>query len=146
MRLASSRPYAPWLWLLTGLFAVRVAAQPAALVLDDGPLPSFESWHGGLLPYPLLLSFQLVLLYWMAMTARSFGAGRAVPHPPRGLAMLVFGGLYFTVMLVRLVLGVTLFADVRWFASPIPAFFHLVLAAYAILYGRFHFQTRPVPA
>jgi hypothetical protein len=55
-----ARTYAPWLWLLTGLFALRVVAQPAALVFDAGVVPSFDSWHGGVLPYPLLLLTQLV--------------------------------------------------------------------------------------
>ena len=33
-------------------------------------------------------------------------------------------------MAVRLVLGATLLGYERWFASPLPTFFHLVLAAY----------------
>ncbi|MGH9255102.1 MAG: hypothetical protein ACRD3C_11085 [Vicinamibacterales bacterium] len=133
MKLA--RTYAPWLWLLTGLFALRVVAQPAALVLDAGVLPPFDSWHGGVLPYPLLLLTQLFILGWLARTARRFGAGEVAPSRRIGRTALVFGGVYFAVMFLRLLLGATVLGHVRWFASPLPAFFHLVLATYVLLYG-----------
>ena len=37
-------------------------------------------------------------------------------------------------MFLRLLLGATVLSDVRWFASPLPAFFHLVLATYLLIY------------
>jgi hypothetical protein len=64
----STRTCAWALWLLTGMFAFRVAAQPAALTFD-GLLPSFDSWDGGVLPYPVVLASQLVILGWLARTA-----------------------------------------------------------------------------
>ena len=134
------RGHARVLWVLTGLFAFRVVAQPAALVLD-GLLPSFNSWDGGLLPYPVLLATQLVILGWMAQTARRFSAGTVTPRPAIGRAAMVFGWLYFSVMFLRLLLGATLLSDVRWFASPLPAFFHLVLASYLLIYGYRHVHT-----
>jgi hypothetical protein len=133
-----ARRCAPWLWLLTALFAVRVAAQPAALVVSATWLPSFESWHGGVLPYPMLLLSQIVILGWLAWTAHRFGSGLIEPSPRLGRAALHFGTVYFVVMLVRLLLGVTVLAHVRWFASPLPAFFHLVLASYVVLFGLVH--------
>ena len=135
---ADPRRYAAWLWLLTVLFAFRVAAQPAALVLDSILLPPFESWHGGVLPYPVLLATQLGILGWLVTTAWRFTAARIVPRGAIGRGALVFGGVYFTVMLVRLVLGATVFQHVRWFNSPLPSFFHLVLAAYLLIFGWFH--------
>lgn len=132
------RTYAAWLWLLTGLFALRVLAQPAALVVGAGVLPSFDSWHGGVLPYPALLLTQVVILAWLAATARRFGAGKVVPFRKVGWVAGVFGGVYFTAMFVRLLLGATVLSDVRWFASPLPAFFHLVLATYLLLYAHYH--------
>jgi hypothetical protein len=53
--------------------------------------------------------------------------------------MLVFGGLYFATMLVRLVLGLTVLSTNRWFSSILPTIFHLVLASYLLVYGHFHF-------
>ena len=136
----TTRRYAWALWLLTAMFAVRVVAQPAALALD-GLLPSFDSWDGGVLPYPVLLVTQLVILGWLARTAWRFSMGTVVPHRRIGRLALMFGAVYFAAMFVRLLLGVTVLSDVRWFASPLPAFFHLVLAAYLLLYGYGHVHT-----
>jgi hypothetical protein len=43
-------------------------------------------------------------------------------------------------MLARLPLGATLLREERWFASPPPTAFHLVLAKYLFLYGRLHLR------
>jgi len=136
----STRSCAGALWLLTGLFAFRVLAQPAALVFDR-VLPSFNSWDGGVLPYPVLLVTQLVILAWLARTAWRFTTGKVVPRRQHGRAAVAFGGVYFAVMFLRLLLGATALGQVRWFASPLPAFFHLVLASYLLLYGYFHVHT-----
>jgi hypothetical protein len=136
----SIRSYAWALWFLTGLFAFRVAAQPAALAFDR-LLPSFNSWDGGVLPYPVLLVTQLVILGWLARTAWRFSTGRITPRPSIGRAALAFGGVYFGVMFLRLLLGATVLRDLRWFASPLPAFFHLVLATYLLVYGYCHVHT-----
>ena len=136
----STRSCAWALWLLTGLFAFRVAAQPAALAFDR-LLPPFNSWDGGVLPYPVLLVTQLVILGWLARTAWRVNTGKVTPRPSIGRAALAFGGLYFSVMFLRLLLGATVLSDVRWFASPLPAFFHLVLATYLLVYGYCHVHT-----
>lgn len=137
-----TRSCARALWFLTGLFAFRVAAQPAALAFDR-LLPSFNSWDGGVLPYPVLLVTQLVILGWLASTAWRFSTGRVTVRPLVGRAALAFGGVYFIAMFLRLLLGATVLGDVRWFASPLPAFFHLVLATYLVLYGYCHVHTAP---
>jgi hypothetical protein len=121
-------------------------AQPAALVVGAAWLPSFESWHGGVLPYPLLLSSQAAILGWLGWTARRVGAGSIEPNRRVGRAALTFGAVYFAVMLVRLVLGVTVLTHLRWFASPLPAFFHLVLATYVLLFGVVHLDVAAAPA
>jgi hypothetical protein len=136
----SARSYAGVLWLLTSLFAFRVLAQPAALVFED-LLPSFDSWDGGVLPYPVLLVTQLVILGCLARTAWRFSIGKVRPARRSGRLALAFGVVYFAVMFLRLLLGVTALSDVRWFASPLPAFFHLVLATYLLLCGYWHVHT-----
>jgi hypothetical protein len=133
-----ARRYAPWLWGLAALFALRVIAQPLALWLET--LPPFEAWHGGALPYPALVALQLVVLAWTIRTAGRFSAGEVVPSRRVGLAALAIGDLYLTTMLLRLALGATVFSDRRWFASPLPTLFHLVLAAYLLVFGWFHFR------
>jgi sterol desaturase/sphingolipid hydroxylase (fatty acid hydroxylase superfamily) len=136
----AARRYSGWLWLLAALFAIRVAAQPAALLSGLSFLPSFESWHSGVLPYGVLLASQFVILAWLGRTAWRFTAGTMVPSRPAGRVLIAVGGVYFVSMLVRLILGLTILHGNRWFASPLPAFFHLVLASYLLLAGHFHWR------
>ena len=140
MEVSSSRAYAPWLWLLLALFVVRVVAQPLALLTSAPFLPPFESWHSGVLPYPALVAAQLLIIAWFAWTAWRFSTGSVIPNHRLGIWMLAFGGIYFTTMLVRLVLGLTILSTNRWFSSILPTMFHLVLASYLLVYGRFHFR------
>ena len=135
-----SRRYAPWLWLLLGLFTVRVLAQPIALRVDTPLLPRFESWHSGVLPYPLLVLAQLVIILWLARTAWMFSTGAIAPRHRFGALMMALGGVYFASMVARLLLGATVLSHERWFASPLPTVFHLVLAAYLLVYGHFHWR------
>jgi hypothetical protein len=138
--LISAKAHAKWLWLCAGLFAIRVIAQAVALVLPSDFLPTFESWHGGVLPYAVLLSTQLLILYWMVKTAKRFSLNAIQPRQRFGMLVTIFASFYFGIMLLRLILGLTILSEHRWFASYLPAFFHLVLACYLFLYGHFHFR------
>ncbi len=138
--LIASKHYAKWLWLCVGLFALRVIAQAVALVFPSDFLPTFESWHGGVLPYAVLLSTQLLILCWMVKTAKQFSLNTVQPRQRFGMLVTIFASLYFGIMLLRLILGLTILSEHRWFASYLPAFFHLVLAGYLFLYGHFHFR------
>ncbi len=135
----ASLPYTKWLWLCSGLFAFRVVAQLAALLFKPNFLPTFESWHGGVLPYPFLLTIQILILIWLSRTAWQFSHNNVYPHRRLGRVIIIFASMYFFVMLLRLLLGLTILTEHRWFASYLPAFFHLVLASYLFLYGHFHF-------
>jgi len=132
--------YARWLWILAGLFALRVAAQPLALVVNSRFLPRFESWHSGVVPYPLLVGAQLLILLWLLSTAWFVARGAVRPVRKLGGILIGAAGLYGVTMLARLVLGATLLRDERWFASPLPTVFHLVLASYLYVYGRLHYR------
>jgi hypothetical protein len=57
----------------------------------------------------------------------------------------VLGVLYFGSMSARLVLGLAVFSDVAWFAKPLPALFHLVLAGYVLTLGHYHSCETVVP-
>lgn len=57
-----------------------------------------------------------------------------------GSVVLAVGSVYFGIMVLRLLLGATVLREQRWFASPLPTFFHLVLAAYLLVFGCFHFR------
>jgi uncharacterized protein len=125
---------------MIGIFAIRVVAQPSSLIFKSKLLPTFEAWHGGVLPYPVLLLTQLLILAWMILTARRFYLGSVSASHRLGVKVLLFANIYFIGMLVRLVLGLTILKEHRWFASTLPAFFHLVLASFLLIYGHFHFR------
>lgn len=137
--MSSSRDYAKWLWLFLALFIVRVIAQPIALLTSAPFLPTFESWHSGVLPYPALVAAQILIIAWLARTAWRFSREEVVPSYRLSVWMLVLGGFYFATMLARLVLGVTVLSNNRWFSSVLPTMFHLVPASYLLVYGHFHF-------
>ena len=130
------RWYATGGWVLVGLFAARVIAQPLSLVV--GGLPTFESWHSAALPYSLLLLSQLVILAILSWSTYRVSIGAVNPGRSFGAIALSFGAVYFLVMIARLVLGLTIFSNIRWFASPLPTVFHLVLASWLLLYGHLH--------
>jgi len=130
------RAYAVLGWFLVALFAGRVIAQPLSLVV--GSLPTFESWHSAALPYSILLTSQLVILAILGWLTHRMAKGAIDPGRTFGAVMLSLGSAYFLVMIARLVLGLTIFSNVRWFASPLPTVFHLVLASWLLLYGHLH--------
>ena len=72
---AAFLPMAPRLYVillsvLTALFALRIAGQLAAAVFDVSFLPQFKDWYSGLVPYPLLLPVQILLLGLMLAIVR----------------------------------------------------------------------------
>ena len=134
-----SRRFSFALWILFALFALRVVAQPLALIVESAALPRFESWHSAALPYGVLLASQVLILVAQGWTAWRFTVGDVTPRHAKGTLALALGTVYMLTMIVRLLLGATVLSDVRWFASPLPTVFHLVLAAYLLVYGRFHY-------
>lgn len=122
------------LWILTVLFALRVVAQPLALVVPV--LPEFRLWHGGAMPYPFLLVLQSAIL--LAMTGINLHAGRAgLPYRPRvGQGLMVFGAMYFSAMIGRLIVGQVFDTTPSWFDRPLPSLFHLVLASWLLIVSR----------
>jgi hypothetical protein len=125
------------LGLCTALFALRAAAQLVQYASPTRFLPPFDAWQGSGLAYPLLLASQLLILVAMA-----WGAGvvyrRARVRRSVGRWLVVLGGLYFGSMSVRLALGLTVLSDLAWFAKPLPALFHVVLAGYVLTLGHYH--------
>ena len=130
--------FAVGLWILLGLFAVRVVAQPAQLWLRIAWLPAFDTWHSGALPYWLLLVLQALTLVAQVRIAAAFSAGRVVPSRRAARWWLVAGGIYCSAMLLRLGLGATLLASQHWFSAWLPTLFHLVLASFVLLVGALH--------
>jgi hypothetical protein len=59
--------------------------------------------------------------------------GKSLISPRLILPVIVAGGLYFAVMAVRLVLGLSVLSHSGWFSTWIPTVFHLVLAGLMML-------------
>jgi hypothetical protein len=128
----------------TALFALRVAAQLVQYARPTPFLPPFDAWQGSGLDYPVLLASQLVII---ALMGWGIGAvqRRARVRKTVGRWLIVLGVLYFGSMFARLVLGLTVLADVAWFAKPLPALFHLVLAGFVLTLGHYHSRAAVVP-
>lgn len=130
---------APLLALFTALFAARVAGQLLVRARAPGWLPPMGEWH--LMPYGLLLPAQIVILALMAWIDVAFlrGVGApVVPRPALGRSVLALSGVYAGSMVVRYAVRMTRRPAARWFGGTIPIVFHLVLAAYLYVFGRFH--------
>ena len=125
------------LWSLTALFAFRVGAQLVQYVRPIGILPPFQAWQGSGLSYRVLLASQLLILALMASGAASL-SGRVPAGRRPGGWLIALGAVYFVAMGARLLLGLTIFADVPWFATPLPALFDMVLASYLLTLGHWH--------
>ena len=133
----TSRKLAPWLWVLLGLFCVRVIAQLLQWRFDISFLPAFEIWHSAVLPYPVLLLTQLGIIATLAKIALDFSTGRADASRRSGGLWLGFGLTYLGAMLARLILGLTVLSSHFWFSRHLPTTFHIVLASFVVLVGLF---------
>jgi hypothetical protein len=137
--------YGPYLWILTVLLVGRVVGQLIVARWAPRWLPPMEQWQSGLLPYPVLVAGQaivLTLMIWISMDF-SRGAGFWVrPMPGLGLAALWWSYLYFSAMVVRYIVRMIRRPDQRWLGGTIPIIFHSLVAAFQWLFGTYHASWR----
>lgn len=130
---------AAWLWGLTLLFLLRVLGQMLVAFFQVPFLPPMPHWYSGLLPYPLLLPSQLLILALQVKINRDLAQGRGWfqrPRPRLGLGLQYFSYGYAIVMVLRYGITMALYPDRRWLGEgTIPVVFHWVLAAYLWLWG-----------
>lgn len=126
------------LWTTTALFLLRVVGQIEVWLLAPAWLPPMQAWYSGLLPYPLLLPAQILLLMLMAVLAYQRTVAPAhVARNRRGLGMLRGLALaYFAVMAVRLVWTLVMHGGEFYLHGGIPIAFHWVLALFVLVYAR----------
>jgi hypothetical protein len=145
---AASRREAWILWFLSFLFLLRVVGQVLVEFLDVRFLPPSPEWYSGLLPYPLLLPVQVVILLLMARINRQVTVRRGFftePHCRLGWFLLVGSLLYALVMLVRYFVSGEMHPERRfWPPGSIPILFHFVLAGYLSVLS--HLARNPLPA
>ena len=107
-------------------------------------LPPMREWYSGLIPYPVLLPIQILILLLQAKISLDIwrGSGFFAGHRPRvGRSLCWFSCAYFLAMVVRYGLTMYLYPERRWFSGTIPIFFHLVLAAYLFILGQYQLST-----
>ncbi len=131
---------APWMWVCTILLAGRVIGQLVVWTRAPRWLPPMEQWQSGLLPYPVLLTGQVVVLVLMMWIAADFSRGAGVfiqPLPRLGTAALWWSTLYASAMVVRYLVRMTRRPDQRWWGGTIPIIFHCVVAVFQFTFGWF---------
>jgi hypothetical protein len=122
------------LWVCIGMFLLRVLGQIEVVLIAPAWLPTMDQWYSGLLPYPLLLPAQILIL--MLMTGLTVNEMRR-PHDAPGREWLrVVALFYFAAMLVRLILQFMRGADDVIAAGGIPVAFHWVLALFLLVLAR----------
>jgi hypothetical protein len=134
-------PYSPYLWLFTVLLFFRVVGQIVVVIWAPRWLPPMAQWQSGLLPYPVLLASQIVVLTIMVWICLDFsrGTGPFVQvRPEVGRFVTWFSYVYFAGMIVRYIVRMTRRPDQRWFGGTIPIIFHSVVAAFLWTFGRYH--------
>lgn len=120
------------LWILLALFALRVLGQLLVAAGLAPFLPPMDDWQSGLLPYPLLLASQMLLLGVLATVCIQFSRGQGyVVDRRRWLAtpLWIIGWIYAGGMLVR-------YALLR--RDLIPVSFHVVLASFLLVVANHH--------
>lgn len=135
------RGLAARLWMLLGLFVLRVAGQALVAFRAVDFLPPMAQWYSGLLPYKVLLPTQIALIVLMVKICRDFTRGDGIFVAPRRFFAsywLNFGYLYLAVMVARYPIQMVLLPESRWFGGVIPIVFHWVLATFVILVGLHH--------
>jgi hypothetical protein len=120
------------LWILLTLFVLRVLGQ---LLVVNGLapfLPPLDEWQSGLLPYPVLLASQILLVGVLATVCVQFTRGKGYfvrPHYWLATPLWIVGWIYLVGMIVR-------YAALR--RDLIPVGFHIVLASFLLIVAHYH--------
>lgn len=126
----------PLLWLLLSLFALRVIGQLLVVAGIAPFLPPLDEWQSGLLPYPVLLASQILILALLITVCVQFSRGRGYfvrRHRWLATPLWIVGWIYAIGMVVR-------YALLR--RDGIPVVFHIVLASFLLVVAHHHRQSR----
>ena len=100
-----------------------------------------EHWYSGLIPYPILLVIQIVMLLVMAKISSDVCRDSgffATLRPSWSRYLVGFSAIYAAAMALRCVLTMIYRPELRWYGGTIPIVFHFVLAGFIFVLGRFH--------
>lgn len=127
------------LWVCIGLFLLRVLGQLEVVLIAPDWLPPMEQWYSGLLPYPLLLPAQILILMLMTgLTVNEMRRPVSVITRPRARWNWLrdLSLIYFGAMVLRLILQYLRGAEDVIGAGGIPVAFHWVLALFLLVLSR----------
>ncbi len=127
-------------WAVAGLslaFVARVVSQAVQRWAPVSFLPPFDDFQGSGLPYPVLLAAQVAIVALAVVATVRMHPGKGLIGSRLVVPVTAAGAVYFAVMAVRLVLGLSVLSHSRWFSTWIPAVFHLVLAGKLMLIGAY---------
>ena len=131
------------LWLITLVFLMRVLAQIFVGIYSPSYLPKMEMWYSGLLPYPILLTYQMFMYTCMVIFNFCFYMGKGplfyFLNPSTQRYFVYFGLIYFVLMVIRFIVHKVKDPETRWPRGTIPIFFHFFLSTYIILMGSYPF-------
>lgn len=133
--------YGFYLWLFTVLLFCRVIGQIVVVLFAPRWLPPMEQWQSGLLPYPVLVAGQAVVLTLMVWIAADFSRGAGFfleARPAQARATLWLSYIYFGWMIARYVNRMSRRPDQRWLSGTIPIIFHCVVAAFLWTFATYH--------
>ena len=108
MTRAAARPYAVLLAVLATLFLLRVAGQALVAFAGTPGLPPMGEWYSGLLPYPLLLPAQALILAVQGWICVDFARGEALPPRRAPLARWLARASYVYAGAMAVRYGVTM--------------------------------------
>ena len=129
-----------YVWAVAGLslaFVARVVSQAVQRWAPVSFLPPFDDFQGSGLPYPVLLAAQVAIVALAVVVTVRMHRGKGLIGSRLVVPVTAAGAVYFAVMAVRLVLGLTVLSDSGWFSTWIPTVFHLVLASKLMLIGAY---------
>ena len=141
--------YATILTILLLAFIGRVVGQLLVSTGNAPYLPPMQEWQSGLLPYPVLVACQFAIIALYGYTCLSIWRSRgffARRHETLGNALTRFGAIYFTIMLLRYPIYMSLVPEARWLHGTIPIAFHLILASFILVLARFNLDERIIPS
>jgi hypothetical protein len=139
-----ARRHAIWLMVLLALFVFRVLAQLLQWFFATAWLPSFEAWHSGTLPYPVLVGTQIAIIMVAIWLIRGLWRAAIEPRALLGRVLTWFGAVYFIGSVLRLLAGLTFGRDHAFLGAYLPGIFHVVLAVMVLTAANFHRNGEPL--
>lgn len=135
-----ARRCAVTLAVLTALITLRVLAQAIQAMQPTTLLPPSSAFEGSLVPYAILLPLQVVVVILLSQVTLAVASGQVLPQPEYGTRLLVGGGLYAAICVLRILLGLTWPEAPAWCRAWIPAVTHLLLASYLLVLAGHHLR------